>query len=199
MKPADPQRELFVLGLLRRAPLSAYAVDRALREHVPLYRRFGRGNTYAFVDRLATAGLLARRRAATRRGPREEQWIYRLSATGERRFHELLRAVVADVQASDAAFETALVLLGQLPRDEALELMVERAREVERHERRISRLYGEERGRSGAAAFSRARAVHRVRSERRFLEESIALLRDPKWEPGWIADDGPVVDPARKL
>jgi DNA-binding PadR family transcriptional regulator len=190
MKAADPHRELFVLGLLRRAELAAYDVDRAMREHVPLYRRFSQGNIYQLVERLAEDGLLSRRAGAARRGPREQKWLYAPTAQGERRFHELLRAIMTDVQASDAALETALVLLGQLPREEALELVTARGGEVERQERRLKRIYGEEHGVGRGGAFTRLRIVHRMQSERRYLNEIARLLRDPKWEPNWLAGRG---------
>jgi len=195
----DPRRELFVLGLLRRQPLSAYALDRALREHVPLYREFNRGNVYTFVERLAERGMLLRRKAAASRGPREDRWIYRLSKTGETRFHSLLRNVIADPQSSDPALETALVLLGQLGRDEAIALIAERTSQVEAYERRMLRLFGDARRRGASAYFAASHAVHRMRSERRFLKDAYTLLRDPKWEPEWVLDDGSVTDPNRKL
>jgi len=195
----DPRRELFVLGLLRRQPLSAYALDRALRDHVPLYRGFNRGNIYTFVERLAECGTLLRRKAATSRGPREDRWIYRLSKAGETRFHALLRAVITDPQSSDPALETALVLLGQLGRDEAVALIAERTAQVEAYERRMLRLFGDARRRGASAYFAASHAVHRMRSERRFLKDASTLLSDPKWEPQWVLDDGTVDDPTRKL
>ena len=94
---------------------------------------------------------------------------------------------MTDVQASDVALETALVLLGQLPREEALELVTARAGEVERQERRLKRIYGEEHGVGRGGAFTRLRIVHRMQSERRYLNEIARLLRDPKWEPDWLA------------
>lgn len=194
MSPArnpEPHRELFVLGLLRRQPLSAYDVEQILREHFPLYRRFRFGNLYQLIERLCDRGYLAARNAAARRGPRESKAVYRLSSDGEARFRELLRGVIVDVQSSDAALETAFVLLGQLRRDEALSLLLERLREIEAQERRLKRLFGEARGR-GAGYFAAAHAHHRMRSERGFLEDAIRKLRDRTWEPKWLLDDGPI-------
>jgi DNA-binding PadR family transcriptional regulator len=196
---SDPRRELFVLGLLRRKPLSAYSLDRAMRDHVPLYRGFSRGNIYTFVEKLAARGLLSRRRAVTRRGPRESQWVYRVSRAGQARFHDLLRDVIADPQSSDPALETALVLLGQLRREEAIVLMRERGIQIEAYERRMIRLFGDARRRGASAYFAASHAVHRMRSERRFLKDAEALLCDPKWQPDWVLDDGSVTDASRKL
>ncbi len=196
---SDPRRELFVLGLLRRKPLSAYALDRALRDHVPLYRGFSRGNSYTFVEKLAERGFLLRKRVAALRGPYASRSIYRLSAAGETRFRDLLRSVIADPQSSDTALETALVLLGQLRREEAAALIAERATQIEAYERRMLRLFGDARRRGGSAYFAASHAVHRMRSERSFLKDAQTLLGDPKWQPEWVLDDGSVTDPARKL
>jgi DNA-binding PadR family transcriptional regulator len=195
----EPQRELFVLGLLRRKSASAYHVDKTMREHSPLYRSFKRGNLYNFIDRLAAAGLLEADRAAARRGPHKTKALYRLSDAGERRFIELLRSVLLDVQAPDPALETALVLLGQLQRDAAMELLAERARHIAAHERRLSRLLGDMRQRAGAAYLSASHTLHRLRGERRYLSDTIDLLKDPTWEPEWVFDDGPIVDPSRNV
>jgi len=195
----EPQRELFVLGLLRRRPASAYALDKAMREHSPLYRSFKRGNLYSLVERLAAGGLLEREDAAAKRGPHRSKTVYRLSPAGERRFGELLSAVMLDVQADHAALETAIVLLGQLSRERAAELLKQRAENVAAHERRLSRLRGDIRDRSGAAYLSASFALQRLRGERRYLSDAVALLADPKWEPGWVLDDGPVVDATRKI
>ena len=199
MNSPDPHRELFILGVLRRQALSAYAVNKIIRDHLPLYRRFRRGNLYQCIERLNERGLLLQRNAATRRGPRESKLVYRLSAAGEARFRELLRRVIVDVQANDAALETAFVLLGQLRRDEALELMLERLREIEGQERRLKRLFGDARERGGAGYFAAAHAYHRMNSERRFLTDALARLRDGGWEPRWVLDDGPITDASRKV
>lgn len=199
MPGGDEERELFVLGLLRRRPLSAYAISRAVRDHVPLYRRFKRGNPYHVVEKLARAGLLEPEDAAAKRGPRETKAVYRLTGAGEERFRTLLRQVLLDAQAADPALETALVLLGQLARGEALELLEERSAEVARQERRLARLLGDVKRRGGAAYIGQSHTVHRLRGERTFLKETLALLRDPKWQPDWVQDDGPVVDSSRSL
>jgi DNA-binding PadR family transcriptional regulator len=191
LKNAEPHRELFVLGLLRRQPLSAYDVEQIIREHFPLYRRFRSGNLYQLIERMCDKGYLLQRSAATRRGPRESKAVYRLSSAGETRFQELLRGVITDVQASDAALETAFVLLGQLRRGEALALMLQRLVELEAQERRLKRLFGEARGRGGAGYLAAAHAHHRVRSERRFADDAVRQLRDRSWESRWTFEDDP--------
>ncbi len=90
-----------------------------------------------------------------------------------------MRAIILDVQSSDVALETALVLLGQISRDAALQLVLDRAADVDRYERRMKRVYGGDgRESGGAGAFTRLRIVHRLAGERRYLNEIAGLLRD---------------------
>lgn len=195
----DPGRELLLLGILRRGPQSAYSLDRVVRDHAPLYRPFKYGNVYHAVSRMADKGLLLSKSANTRRGPQETKTVFRLSAAGERRFHALLEEIILDVQAADPSLEVAYVLLGQLPRNEALNLLQKRSAQVALQERRLSRLVGDIEKRSGAGYLGLSHTAHRLRGEQTFLRKSIALLENPKWNPDWLRDDGPIVDPSRKV
>jgi DNA-binding PadR family transcriptional regulator len=196
---ADIARELLILGILRRGALSAYDLDRAVHGHAPLYRPLKSGNVYYALDRMAQNGMLLRRSAKTQRGPSPTKTMYRLAAAGEARFQALIRATLTDVQADTATLEVAYVLLGQLPRNDALDLVRERRNALEGHRRRLLRLLGDPAERDGAARIAFGHAFHRARSEQQFLREAAGLLEDPKWTPGWTSDDGPVVDPARML
>lgn len=199
MIDVDAGRELLILGLLRRAPMSAYALDRAVHGHAPLYRQLKRGNVYHAVARLAAKGLLLGKATKSRRGPQATKTVFRLSTAGERRFHALLKHIIADTQSPDPALEIAYVLLGQLPRNQALELLAQRSREVGEQERRLSRIVGDVEKRSGSGYLAMSHNLARLRGERRFLRDSIGLLENPKWNPQWIRNDGPIVDPSRQL
>ncbi|MDB5093475.1 MAG: hypothetical protein JWO85_1576 [Candidatus Eremiobacteraeota bacterium] len=197
--PGDVARELLMLGLLRRAPLSAYEVDRAVRGHAPLYRGLKRGNVYHALARLAQARLLTVRTAKATRGPLATKTIYRLSVPGERHFRALLRTVLTDLQSTDTALEIAYVLLGQLPRDEALRLVCERRDVLAQHEGRLHRFFDDMVERGGSASIGAGHALHRARAEQRFLADTVKLLGNPRWEPAWVTDDGPISATARKL
>ena len=195
----DPARELIVLGLLRRKPMSAYTVDIAVRNHVPLYRPFKQGNVYHLIDSLTQRGLLRRRSAAAKRGPRESKDVFRLSAAGEEHFKELLAQTLSDVQAGDVAIETALVLLGQLPRAQAAKLLTGRLSALAEHEGRVERLWGGTRDRRGAAYLAAAHHAARLKAERRFAADALKRLNDPGWCSEWRQDDGAITEPSRAL
>jgi hypothetical protein len=69
--------------------------------------------------------------------------------------------------------------------------MLRRMHEIEEQERRLKRLFGDARGRGGGGYFAAAHAYHRMRSEHRFVEDAVRLLRDPKWEPQWRSESDP--------
>lgn len=197
--PGDVTRELLILGILRRAPMSAYHVDRAVHGHAPLYRPLKRGNVYYALDRLALEGSILERKAKAARGPSRTKSVYRLSAAGEKRFQTLLRDTLFDVQAGDATLQVAYVLLGQLARGVAVELLAARYARFVEHERRLRRLLGDVESRGGAAFIAHSHSFTRARTEQRFLHEMLARLKDAKWSPAWDLDDGPIVDDERRL
>ena len=199
MHNGDASRELLVLGVLRRAPLSPYAVDRFVRHHAPLYRAFRKGNVYHLVAALERAGLLARSSAAARRGPRLTKSLFTLTPLGEGRFRQLLHRTLLDPHATFAATETALVLLGQLPREDALGILSERHARLLEEERHAKRLLGDACKRRGSGFLSAAHTASRFSAERAFTRDAIRRLRSPSWERAWQADDGPIEDPARQI
>ena len=185
----DAGRELLLLGILRRNPMSAYDLARTVKSHSSMYRAMARGNAYAQLAKLERDGLVLSRTAKATRGPRENKTIYRLSALGRARFDALLQVVFDDVQAPDATLEIACVLLGQLSRERARELLAKRLSLIAAQEKRLTRLLGKPEEHSGAAQLMMMHAVQRFRSEHSWLHEAIALLKSAKWQPQWISDD----------
>ncbi len=182
-------RELLILGILRRTPMSAYDLSRAVKMHGSLYRNLGRGNVYAQLRQLALAGSISERRASASRGPSTTKTVYALTAAGRRRFDALMTEVMSDVQISDATLEVACVLLGQLPRDAAREHLTTRLDAMVAQERRLERLFGKREERSGAGELALMHAIARLRGEIGWLRESIALLRGGKWRTEWGVND----------
>ncbi len=181
----EEARELLILGILRRAPMSAYALNRTVRAHAPLYRTLKQGNVYHLVVKLERRGLLLAKTTGSERGPKPTKSVFRLSAAGERRFHALLAKIVADVQAADPAIEIAYVLLAQLPRAKARAMIAARLQAIGDQEKRLSRLFGAGSDRSGGGHLALAHTAARLRSEQHFLRESLALFDSKKWHPDW--------------
>ncbi len=184
-RTTDAAHELLVLGIVRRQPLSAYSIDRAIREHSPLYRSLGKKNVYHVIDRLLRGRYLSKRRAKAKRGPRSTVNVLGLSALGEERFQELLRAVITDPQSGESALEIAMVLLGQLPRSSAARLLAQRDDELAAQERRIKRLFGDMNKRSGPGYLAGSHALLRAQNERRFLRAALKQMSNARWHAEW--------------
>jgi DNA-binding PadR family transcriptional regulator len=182
---ADVGRELLILGILRRQALSAYAVDKTVRQHSPLYRLMNRGNVYHLVQRLSESGYLQRKIASSKRGPSPSKFVFTLSAAGEKRFGEVLERVMLDAQSPEPSLAIALVLLGQLPRARGIALLREREREIARQERRVRRLFGDLEARSAPGFLAGTHALHALESERTFLRDALRRLQNRRWHPEW--------------
>lgn len=181
----DPGRELLLLGMVRRKPLSAYDIDRAIRSHSPLYRPLGLGNVYHLVERLTDKGYLLRREIPAARGPSETKRQLRISAQGEAHFLALLHKIILDPQAPDSSLEVAFVLLGQLPRSEAIALLEQRRDVLASYERRVRRLFGDPKSRSGPGELARTHALGRLASEQACVRDLLRLLRRREWHSEW--------------
>lgn len=178
-------RQLLILGLLRRGPMSAYEISCAVRGHSHLYRELKSGNLYEVLERQRAEGLLESTRALAKRGPSGKKLIYSPTMRGEERFLELLHEALNDVQAADWILEISYVLLGQLKREKALELLIARLGAIAEQERRLKRLRGSVEERVGAAYISASHPSYKLAAEATFLRDSIALLKKSGWSPTW--------------
>jgi DNA-binding PadR family transcriptional regulator len=119
-------KELLLLGLLRRGPMSGYDLHRIVVAHGDLYADLKKGNVYYLLERLAGEGLLTVQTETKARGPRGERLIYALTAQGRTRFQELLGAVVSTYEPAHMGIEVAVIFLGALPDQEVRALLTRR-------------------------------------------------------------------------
>jgi DNA-binding PadR family transcriptional regulator len=157
-------RELLLLGLLRDEPMSAYALERAVKMHGHLYGEYSRGNIYEQLVQLERSRIVTSKLSAATRGPRATKTEYALTTAGRRRFDALLAKTITDPQASDAAFEVGCVLLTYITPSAARMLLTKRLSALLAHEKRLGRLFGNPQT-GGGAALALQHAKERVRSE----------------------------------
>jgi DNA-binding PadR family transcriptional regulator len=195
----DDGRELLILGILRRGPLSAYELTQAVKMHGALYRTLARGNIYEHLARFEKRGWTAVRAEAAARGPRKMKSVYQLTASGRRRFDSVLASVFTDPQVTEATFEVACVLLGQYPRERAITLLAQRLAALVAQSKRLGRLYGDPEERSGAGLLAMTHAVGRIDAEIAWVKKALADLRNPKWKAAWVSDDDATARGRRSL
>src|SRR5215469_5334717 len=85
--------ELAVLGLLHETPMHGYELRKRLNSVLGAFRAFGYGSLYPCLKELTTRGLIAEEDAPEPPKPlagRRSKIVYRLTADGKERLHDLL-------------------------------------------------------------------------------------------------------------
>jgi DNA-binding PadR family transcriptional regulator len=171
--------ELAVLGLLHRNPMHGYELRKQLYTVLGAFRALSYGSLYPCLHELEAAGLIAAEhdQAGASRAGRRSLKVYRLTAEGKERLHDLL-GEGGPAAWEDDGFGVHFAFFGQTRADVRLRIL----------EGRRSRL--EERMEAIRAAFTRTRErvdsytleLHRhglesVEREVRWLNELIASER----------------------
>jgi DNA-binding PadR family transcriptional regulator len=199
--------ELAVLGILHETPLHGYELRKRLNSLLGAFRAFGYGSLYPALKELLARGLIAEDvadqglagsqgltpRASSRPldRPRRSKIVYRLTAEGKERLHDLL-AQSGPASWEDDGFGVHFAFFGLTQADIRLRIL----------EGRRSRL--EERLEAFRAAATRTRervdsytlelqrhGLESVEREVRWLNELIASERQSGTWPGGQPGDGP--------
>jgi DNA-binding PadR family transcriptional regulator len=121
-----------VLGLLAREPLHPYEVSFRMRQqHMDRHIKLNFGSLYHVFDQLQRQGLIEPVEVE-RDGRRPERTVYRLTTEGREALLERVRHLVLEPQPEYSAFEAGLTFIHHLERDEAADLLRQRASALER-------------------------------------------------------------------
>ncbi len=166
------ERELLLLGLLRRQQMHGYQLNQFLEHRLEAVLPMKRSTAYSLLARLARQGLVEQE--TERVGRRPERRVYGLTPQGEAAFLQGLRLHLAQEGTSTVSGAVPLLFLDMLPAQEVRELLGRRLEAV-----RARRSGEEERLHLHAATPARWALEHRlahVGAEERWLEEAIAAL-----------------------
>jgi len=122
--------ELAVLGLLKERPMHGYQLSRELSESLGGLWRVSYGSLYPTLRRLERAGAIESE-AGDERGARRKK-VYRITATGEAMFLDLLQEQSQDGQAEDARFRIRLAFFRYLPPETRIRLLERRRQALQR-------------------------------------------------------------------
>ena len=169
-------KRLLLLGFLRERPLTGYEMNRLVAAHGDLFSDLKKGNVYYLLERLAKEGLVSVKSEAGARGPRGERLVYSLTAAGRKEIIALLRSELATYSPVHSGIEVAVMLLDELPKAEARELLQARLDHVDETATRFRLALG----RSGRTAGSGGdHMLLMVDAERRWLERAISRMNRP--------------------
>ena len=192
--------ELAVLGLLHESPMHGYELRKRLSSVLGAFHAFSYGSLYPCLKELLVRGLIAEEDAdpsPRARAGRRSRIVYRLTAEGKDRLHELL-GEAGPHSWDDDGFGVHFAFFGQTRADVRLRIL----------EGRRSRL--EERMDTVRAAFARTRervdsytlelqrhGLESVEREVRWLNELIASERER--DAGAVGQSRPdEADPGRR-
>lgn len=163
-------KRLLLLGFLLERPLTGYEIHQLVAAHGDLYSDLKKANVYYLLDRLAREGLVSVKAEKGARGPRGERLIYSLTRAGRLEMESLLRSELERYEAPHTGIEVAMVLLGQLPKAEAIRLLKRRLQNVEETRQQLVRQLGRSALRPGSAG---EHMMMLADAERRWLKRAV--------------------------
>jgi DNA-binding PadR family transcriptional regulator len=125
------ERELLLLGLLRRQEMHGYRLVEMVERDLHSTTDLKKPTAYFLLNKMTRAGWVTRNR--TRDGNRPPKWVYRITPQGEIRFQALLRQNLASFLPAKFAGDAGLAFLDVLEPGEVIELLTQRRAELERY------------------------------------------------------------------
>lgn len=166
-----------ILGFVGNSgPISGYDMHRIVRAHGELFADLKKPNMYYLLDRLAEDGYLRVRSEAGSRGRSGERTLYSLSASGRRRFRELLAEEVQRFGTVHTGIEVAIVFLSQLPRPQSIALLQKRRLCVEANRKRVTDAFGDVASRGVLARIAADHMLTLIDAELGWVKRSIRIL-----------------------
>jgi len=174
-------KALLLLGLLLNHPRSGYELHRIVRAHGELYTDLKKANLYYLLDRLAREGYLRVKAEPGARGPRGERLVYSLTKKGRQRFIELVREILRTFEPAHTGVDVAVVFLAELPRSEALTLLLERHKIVSARREAAAAELSDFATRGPLPKIAADHLMSLIDAELKWIDRSMAHLREVGW------------------
>jgi DNA-binding PadR family transcriptional regulator len=166
------ERELLLLGLLRRVDMHGYQLHEFINRYMVSCTDLKKPTAYYLLDKLQERGWIAVAREEIGENNRPPRRVYQVTEAGESAFQRLLRENLTAYHSTTFPGNIGLAFLDTLNRDEALLLLKERqatlsaeltaARSIPVHE--------------GSMQFVIDHQIHHLESEVAWLDKVIARL-----------------------
>lgn len=168
--PARMDRELLLLGLLRRGDMHGYRLNEFIERDMASCVDLKKSTAYFLLDKMLKQGWVAE--SEEREGARPPRKVYRITPAGEAEFQRLLRANLAAFQPALFPGDIGVAYADALPPAEALALLEARraAMTAALAEARAAPPH------AGALSWIVQHRAYYLESELRWLDEVIAGL-----------------------
>ncbi len=129
-KTADAgERELLLLGLLRRREMHGYQLSEFLETHLGMFFDLKKATAYNLLGKLEEVGWVTSREE--KEGRRPVRRVFSITPEGESAFQDLLRKVLPQYRYPAFPGNVPILFLDVLPYGEKMGLLKERRGEVE--------------------------------------------------------------------
>ncbi|MDX1414913.1 MAG: PadR family transcriptional regulator [Candidatus Promineifilaceae bacterium] len=118
------ERELLLLGLLKREQMHGYQLHEFIDSYMQTCVDIKKPTAYYLLDKMERQGLITRKEE--KKGNRPTRRVYSMTTAGEERFQHLLRRNLATYQQNLYPNNTGFIFLQELPLDEAVALLLQR-------------------------------------------------------------------------
>lgn len=136
--PDHSERQLLLLGLLRRQEMHGYQINEFIDEQMAFCVDLKRSTAYYLLERLRHEGYVTEE--AERTGNRPERRVYRITPAGETHFQALLRANLATYTPPTYANDIGLIFHHHLPPAEVRTLLETRRQNILAHQQKLKNL-----------------------------------------------------------
>src|SRR5215813_11250717 len=189
--PMSSQRagvlELAVLGLLHETPMHGYELRKRLNSVLGAFRAFGYGSLYPCLKDLTTRGLIAEEDVPEPPKPltgRRSKIVYRLTADGKERLHDLL-SEAGSASWEDDGFGVRFAFFGLTTAEVRLRILEGRRSRLEERVEALRASLARTRERVDSYTLELQRhGLESVEREVRWLNELIASERQADTAPG---------------
>jgi DNA-binding PadR family transcriptional regulator len=138
----DPMdRQLLLLGLLRVQEMHGYQLNEFIDSQMYFCVDLKRSTAYYVLDKLCRDGYVTEE--IEREGNRPERKVYRISASGEAYFQQLLRENLARYEPPTYAHDIGATFIDHIAPDEQLALLEQRHAALLTHRARLEALRSE--------------------------------------------------------
>ena len=118
------ERELLLLGLLRQQDMHGYQLHDFIEQYMDMCVDLKKSTAYYLLDKMAQEGLVTQQEEQV--GNRPPRHVYRITATGEMRFQELLRQNLTTFTPARFGYMVGIAFLDELDVTEARSLLNQR-------------------------------------------------------------------------
>lgn len=118
------ERELLLLGLLRRQDMHGYQLHDFIESYMTMCVDLKKATAYFLLDKMEQMGWITQN--STQVGNRPTRRVYALTPLGEENFQRLLRENLASYLPARFGSDIGLAFVGELPATEAITLLQQR-------------------------------------------------------------------------